>query len=247
MFHWRGELIKVQNYKIVPTPNDTFQLYVNGQLITQNLYDLGAELNMIQIDVCEHCFYPGCSDSGYVEVLDLGEYVVWKEPLRNQYSSLNREFMAASGIRYGSIFWSRELYTALQQEIQSLGRTVHVDGERYLMSEDVYDLWRINGSRSYSPERHDTFSLATLLENQIGMYAEDLTEEECRAWFNEAKKQRTVPNRQVIRVQEINYTMKKIVMMFDQPVYREWDCLYIDGSALYYNVGEGVVASIATN
>ncbi|KQY84089.1 hypothetical protein ASD24_09880 [Paenibacillus sp. Root52] len=79
------------------------------------------------------------------------------------------------------------------------------------------------------------------------MYAEDLTEEECRAWFNEAKKQRTVPNRQVIRVQAINHTMKKIVMMFDQPVYREWDCLYIDGSALYYNVGEGMVASIATS
>ncbi len=99
----------------------------------------------------------------------------------------------------------------------------------------------IYGSKVYSPESDTTYTIEAISEKRLGMYAENLTEDECFQLFQDV--QTRININQEIKIIEIHSGMSKIVMMFDRPTYREWDCLYVEHDKVYYPIGVGLAAS----
>jgi hypothetical protein len=238
-----GKTMKVKTYELIPNIEGTFKLIINGDIFSNNFFDLNLEWNLVQVDVCDHCFVPGCSDQGYVEVLEIHDQIVWKEPLNKKFRFANREFTAASGLRIGSLFWDKELYEKFQDELITRGRDVSASVYLRITTDDIVHLWKINGFKAYAPDGYSTCTLEFLEEERIGMYSEVLTERECDDLFQKAKN--ILVTTDSMKVKYIEDESMKVVMMFDKPVYREWVCFYLSKGEIFYTISEELVVSFS--
>ncbi|WNR43661.1 hypothetical protein [Paenibacillus roseipurpureus] len=233
----------VNEYELVPHIEGTFYLKLNGVIIADYFYHLESEYDsLIQLDVCSHCYYPGCSDYGYLEVIDLDTHIAWKEPMKSKYSFSNRDFEPVQSLINGTIVWAKPKYNEFVSVLNQMNRsTIRCFGTR-VEGIDILEIWRIEGSRLYSPGGFYTYDLDQIYQNRIGIYSEDLSEEQCEQIFND---NRSLTKFNKIEIIEISNLMKPIVMMFDVPIYKEWRCLYLLNEEVLFSIGEGLVARIS--
>jgi hypothetical protein len=234
----------VEEFELVPHEEGTFFLKLNGNIIAEYFYNLEAEFErLMQIDVCSHCYYPGCSDNGFIEVFDFNNYIVWKEPLSSKYASSHREFQSHSNFIQGIVFWTRAKYIEFTSLIKQMNRSIiNCFGSKPTLI-DLMDMWRLEASKIYSPEGVSKYSIKQIYENRIGLYNEDLSEEQCNRIFNQAIN--IINSETTYEIIEINHLMKPIVMMFDTPIYKEWKSLYILNDEVLYSIGEGLVVRLS--
>lgn len=234
----------VEEFELVPHEEGTFFLKLNGNIIADYFYDLDAEFErLIQIDVCSHCYYPGCSDNGFIEVLHFNNYVVWKEPLSSRYTSSHREFQAHSKFDQGTVFWTRAKYIEFTSLISQMNRSITNCFGSKPASIDLLEMWRLEAAKIYSPEGISHYSINQIYENRIGLYHENLSEDQCNHIFNQAIN--IINSKTTYEIIEANHLMKPIVMMFDTPIYKEWNSLYILNDEVLFSIGEGLVARLS--
>ena len=114
----------VEKFEFIPHEQGTFLLQLNGHMIAEHFYNLEAEFEpFIQIDVCSHCYNPGCSDHGFIEVLNFDHYIVWKKPLDAKSASIHREFQSSSTFNQGTLFWAKEMYIELISLVHQMNRS----------------------------------------------------------------------------------------------------------------------------
>ncbi|MBB3151698.1 hypothetical protein FHS16_001744 [Paenibacillus endophyticus] len=233
----------VEEFELVHHKEGTYFLRVNKNIIADYFYNLEAEFgSLIQIDVCSHCYYPGCSDFGFIEVIDFNKYIIWKEPLSSKYVSSNREFQSNLRFNQGTIFWTRAKYIEFITLMKQMNRNTNDCFGAKPTVIDLYELWRLEGSKIYSSEGAPTYTLDYIYENRIGMYNEVLSENQCELILKQAMK---AINSENFEIFEINFLMKPIVMIFDIPIYKEWKCLYMMNDEVFYSIGEGLVVRIS--
>lgn len=102
---------------------------------------------------------------------------------------------------------------------------------------DLLDIWRLEASKIYSPEGFRKYSINQIYEKRIGLYNEDLSEEQCDRIFKQAIN--IINSEATYEIIEINHLMKPIVM-----IYKEWKSLYILNDEVLYSIGEGLVVRI---
>ncbi|MCR8842641.1 hypothetical protein NQ117_03015 [Paenibacillus sp. SC116] len=231
--------MRVNTFELIPHKEGTFQLRLNEAVIAEYFYDLESNFDsLIQVDVCSHCYYPGCSDYGFVEVIDFDGYVVWKEPMNSKYVECNREFFPPAPLHSGSIVWSKSRYEELISKLNLIERnTTNCRGSKATFT-DVLDLWRAEGSKLYSPfhPRCD-YELGEIYQERMGLYHEHLIEEKCEHLFSKAMQGADL---NIFEIVEVTASMKPIVMMFNVPSYKEWKCLYIENDEVLYSIGNGL-------
>lgn len=235
----------VFNYEIIPHTEGTYFLKLNGDIVANYFYDLNSEFDsLIQVDVCSHCFYPGCSDHGFIEVVDFDPFIVWKEPLNSKYSSSNREFNPIECVSVGTIVWPKSKYNEFVSEITHLNRSTSNSFGLRAKAIDLFDVWRIEGSQVYSPGGFKKYEVEEIYQNRIGLYSMDLSEHDCEIVFYEAAN--IFDNKMSeIEIIEVNDEMKPIIMIFDRPEYKEWKCLYLLNQEVLYSFSKGLVARIS--
>ncbi len=237
--------MKVKQFELHPNSDTyTYQLIINDKLISKRISNLYVNGNFAQIEVCEQCCEPGCSDSGYVEILEIDDIIIWKEPFQSKAYDYYCDYIDPQGLKYGPIFWTKEKYNQFIYELNKDSSNSRVEVfQKGIPIDTAYDLWRINGSHSYRPNYEHVFSIDNLIEESIGLYSENLSQRECEDIF--IRSSTNLANAKEIRLLHQQVGWSKIVMMFDSPTYREWECLYLNGSNVLYPIGDQYVISIS--
>ncbi|NOU92128.1 hypothetical protein GC093_02610 [Paenibacillus sp. LMG 31456] len=233
--------MKVQEYKLIRNEKSpTYQLIINNELIANRFLEVDLKGTFMQLDVCEMCDSQGCSDMGYIEILEEANTIIWKEPLNTHIDVEYWQYQAASGLRVGTIFWSIE-------DFKNLCNITNNSWERNVVShkgisvEDAYDLWRIYGSKCFMPNYHYSYQLDIIEDNILGMYAIDFSEDECTELYKSLKnKWNTYSKVELLRVSN---DMRKVTFMFDTPIYREWDFIYYVEGKFFYAIGDDYLVS----
>ncbi|MCQ4088405.1 hypothetical protein [Saccharibacillus sp. JS10] len=234
----------VEKFEFIPREQGTFLLKLNGHVVAENFYNLEAEFEpFIQIDVCSHCHHPGCSDDGFIEVLNFDHYVVWKKSLDAKSASIHRDFQSPSTFDQGTLFWAKEMYIELINVVHQMNRSTIGCWGTVATLMDLQDMWRLEGAQICSPETDHNLSIEQIYEKRIGLYHVDLSEKECEHIFEEATQHIESGTR--YEIFEINSTMKPIVMMFDTSMYIEWQTVYLTDNGVLYPLGNDLAVKIS--
>lgn len=207
------------------------KLLINGICISANFPQKLEPNPLLQIDICSECFEPGCTTSGYVQVFEQDNYVIWKEPYDKEKAN---DVESASGIRAGTIYWESKQYAKFTAEFgfaDSAKRT-------RLPIEQAIDLWRIQGAKTLVGLMPSHFiSIDRLEEDMVGFYSENLTAKESERLYLEGKKKLLSSDPSTLTIAELTERAVKITAMLDVNPYREWDCIYFENEKIWYPIG----------
>ncbi|MGO4549340.1 hypothetical protein AB4Z29_31640 [Paenibacillus sp. 2TAB23] len=213
-------------------------LLLNGIRISGNLPSIEIRENLIQLDVCEECFQPGCSSEGFVQVFKLANWVIWKLPYIETDEARTG---AASGLKDGSIYWEASLYASFLAEFNHTANQ-HAAG---LTSRQAFDLWRIHAVKTIFPQHISAYySLEQLEEEVIGFYSSELSGEQSKEIYFMAKHElHTGGNRELSLLERPDASVAIIAMSYSN-AYKEWECIYYDNGTYYYPVGDQLVVRL---
>lgn len=215
------------------------KLMLNDVCISENVPNELSFDNIIQIDICLQCFIPGCSSSGYVQVFEKENIVIWKEPY-NKKNEISDE--SASGLNAGTIYWDSVVYAKF---LSQLGLT---DAHKTLgiPIDQVFDLWRINAVNTMFPFASSSFfSIEKIEENIMGFYSIDFTADQSKDIYLSAKRSLLTTESSNVTITELSESAVKIVAMLDTSPYKEWDCVYYDNGVVLFPIGDNFAIRLA--
>jgi hypothetical protein len=236
--------MRVKTYKLIPWISGltsaglnnfpSNKLILNGVCISENVPDVLSCDNLIQIDICGECFMPGCTSSGYVQVFEKENIVIWKEPYNKQFE-ISEE--PARGLNAGTIYWDSAMYAKF---LSKLGLT---DAHKTLglPIDQAFDLWRINAVKTMFPlAASSLFSIERIEENVMGFYSIDFTSEQSKDIYLSAKRSLLTTESSNISITELTDSAVKIVAMLDISPYKEWDCVYYENGVELFPIGDNL-------
>lgn len=214
-------------------------LLLNGIRISRNLPTIESCDNLIQVDVCDECFQPGCSSEGFVQVFGLDHFVIWKEPyIENDESRTG----AIYGLKDGSIYWDASLYASFLAQFDHAANQHHIAD---LTSRQAFDLWRIHGAKTIFPQHTSVYySLERLEEEVIGFYSSEVSGERSKEIYFMAKLALQTAGKRELTLHERPAAAVAIIAMSDSNAYMEWECIYFDNGTYYYPVGDQLVVRL---
>lgn len=210
------------------------KLILNGVCISEKVPDVISCENLIQIDICGECFMPGCTSSGYVQVFEKENIVIWKEPY-NKHFEISEE--PARGLNAGTIYWDSAMYATF---LAKLGLT---DAHKTLSLpiDQVFDLWRINAVKTMFPLAASSFfSIDRIEEYVMGFYSIDFTAEQSKDIYLSAKRRLLTTESSNISLTELTESAVKIVAMLDTNPFKEWACVYYENGVELFPVGDNL-------
>ena len=238
----------VDQFNLLPIKgSEAFQLIINNKRISDRISYLELDNDFVQIDVCSHCDYPGCSSTGYVEVLQFNDVILWKEPLKpSNFQAYYSDYDPAIGLKYGTIFWGEQDFQVLVANLNKKLNGMRQNTFKEINCIQGYDLWRIYASKCFQPEYRDSFGLEHIEDRLLGMYAVDISEQECITIYNDVKNRFKNCNiNKLMQAGKVSDQWIKLTMMFDTPNYQEWDCIYLDNDRVWYSIGDKYGVSIS--
>ncbi|WP_364145557.1 hypothetical protein [Paenibacillus sp. LPE1-1-1.1] len=214
------------------------KLMLNGNCVSENLPFIVDSKELIQIDICGECFNSGCTDTGYVQVFEKDDIVIWKEPYSEGYDI---SVEAAGGLNASTIYWNSAGYAAFlaalgwTDEHKTLGLPVG----------QVIDLWRINAAKTILPLSSSGFISFERMEEEImGFYSIDFDAEQSKEMFLSAKKRLLTSEDSKLSIIELKETALKIVAMLDTNPYKEWNCIYYENGRELYPIGDNLAVRL---
>jgi hypothetical protein len=216
----------------------SYKLYINNILFSANLPCLeSGEDQLLQVEVCDQCFIPGCNLGGYVQILAVQNQIIWKAPLSVEGDeSSTRQYLPAGMLKYGTVFWPAETYlkfiATFDQSTNSLK----------LLKKDIsygqaYDLWRLHASNSICPGRNCNLSIIQIKEKVVTIHSENHNLSNSWEIYKTATNQ--WESTKIFSWTSIPLAAEKITLYFDVKDFTQWDSIFFDEKKFYFPIGDG--------
>jgi hypothetical protein len=214
----------------------SFQLLLNGELISNNLAYLAYEPEgLLQLEVCSECFKPGCNKGGYVQVLETSENFIWKEPLISVTDDFTRKQYTTSKIlKNGTIFWKKIDYQKFENSFNSEWYDKILKNYVQCTPSQGFDLWRIYGSKHLCPQTNYSLAIDEIQTRLLNLFSTKFNREDCLKVFSQANDDYLKAKK--VNLKELPFHNKDVTVIS----IRQLDYLCIVDNHRFYPVGENL-------